>query len=485
MPGMLVEDASENGERVGSREQPQQANNKSNMKSVSFQEELWASTDLLFQTKVTWLLVLGPIAVVGGLTESLGPATLFAFSGMALIPCAERLSFITEQVAEHTNGTIGALLNATFGNAPELLISISALRSGYYRVVQLAMLGSMLTNMLLVFGVACVIGGMRWQVQELRITSGNVSMVMLLVATAGSLFPAALVLSGQLSTKDVSVDVPTQEEITFCRLNAFVMLFLYLCYLVFQLGTHKEEFDDEALEGPAFRRARRNLFCLRLMGQAHTAVTGEDNGDFVGQELPLLKARTSDRHIRNTSSDDESLGSSTDGFDNHGGGVDSPDDDDHWIAQEEARQKMRRKPAKAIDRAPPSPRRANRNKSKNSDGREDDDGYESGHPIHQSGKWNDENSLHREWQGDVFLTLTCFFIAAPLISMRVGIFWLFIITLCISAMSDILVDTIDGFARKMHISEVFTSMVIMPVSAHPQPDLLRVTVYLHVRRTVL
>jgi len=77
---------------------------------------------------------------------------------------------VTEQVAEHTNGTIGALLNATFGNAPELLIASAALRKGFYRVVQLAMLGSMLTNLLFVFGISCMIGGFRWQVQELRIT---------------------------------------------------------------------------------------------------------------------------------------------------------------------------------------------------------------------------------------------------------------------------------------------------------------------------
>ncbi len=50
------------------------------------------------------------------------------------------VAFVTEQVAEHTNGTFGALLNATFGNAPELLISYAALRAGYYRVVQLTLL---------------------------------------------------------------------------------------------------------------------------------------------------------------------------------------------------------------------------------------------------------------------------------------------------------------------------------------------------------
>ncbi|EEC48326.1 predicted protein, partial [Phaeodactylum tricornutum CCAP 1055/1] len=221
------------------------------------------------------------------------------------------LSFITEQVAEHTNGTIGALLNATFGNAPELLISVAALRAGFYRVVQLAMLGSMLTNMLLVFGVSCWIGGCRYQVQELRTTSGSVSVTMLLVATAGSLFPAALRLSGQMPTDNIHANVPTMEEVTFCRVNAVVMLILYVAYLVFQLGTHKEDNDE------------------------------------------------SHAHVHSFSE----------------------------------------------------------------------------HDVHSGG---------------------------PLISMRVGVIWLFVITLCISAMSDILIETIDSFSQRMHLSQVFTSMVIIP-----------------------
>jgi hypothetical protein len=283
----------------------------------------------------------------------------------------------------------------------------------------------MLTNMLLVFGVACMIGGMRWQVQELRITSGNVSVVMLLVATAGSLFPAALVLSGQLPSKNANDDVahiPSQEEITFCRVNAFVMFFLYLCYLVFQLGTHKEEFDDEALVGPASRRARRNLFCQRLMGQARTAYSG-DNADFAGQELPMLKARTSDRKLRTSShrrmgsKDDDSLNSIT-SDDDHENHYDEEEDlmasgdSDNGAAHEEGRRRPRRKlavsngsPLKAIDRVPASsPRRvkAGRHKSKNSDTRDtdDDDGFDNNfHDVHAAqyhSKCKDRNDRHAE-----------------------------------------------------------------------------------------
>jgi Ca2+/H+ antiporter len=215
----------------------------------------------------------------------------FHASFNAYLKCS--LSFVTEQVAEHTNGTIGALLNATFGNAPELLIATAALRSGFYRVVQLAMLGSMLTNLLFVFGISCLVGGLRWQVQELRITSGNVSVGMLLLSTAGSLLPATLVLGGQLIQSEATttnIDTsnntllhPSKEELQLCRVNAFVMMFMYGCYLVFQLGTHKEEFDEEdnivqtasdhALHlSPHFTsrhgrqsKASQNLFCMNAM----------------------------------------------------------------------------------------------------------------------------------------------------------------------------------------------------------------------------
>ena len=167
-------------------------------------------------------------------------------------------------MAEHTNGTIGALLNATFGNAPELLIATAALRSGFYRVVQLAMLGSILTNLLFVFGMSCLVGGMKWQVQEIRVISGNVSVGMLYLSAAGSLLPAALFLSGQLPGKALNDDVPTKEELVFCRVNAAVMMIMYLCYLLFQLGTHKDEFDDdEQSANKENHPAQRNLWCQR------------------------------------------------------------------------------------------------------------------------------------------------------------------------------------------------------------------------------
>ena len=279
---------------------------------------------------------------------------IFSFS------TSHSLSFVTEQVAEHTNGTIGALLNATFGNAPELLIATAALRSGFYRVVQLAMLGSMLTNLLFVFGISCLVGGLRWQVQELRITSGNVSVGMLLLSTAGSLLPATLVLGGQLRQSDPdnattsesgtnSILAPSKEELQFCRVNAFVMMFMYGCYLIFQLGTHKEEFDEDenivqtANDNPLHlsphftsrhgrqAKARRNLFCMGAMRRARALRMCRRNnsrvdGDgwmaapgLMGGDVELARKNTDEEELlhsiprENWSSDEDSEGSDSDG----------------------------------------------------------------------------------------------------------------------------------------------------------------------------
>lgn len=219
----------------------QQQQGDVNRSYFSLHDEFIASLRLMADAKLNILLICGPVAFIGSAMGLFGEALCFSLAGLALIPCAERLSFVTEQVAEHTNETIGALLNATFGNAPEFLISSAALRSGFYRVVQLTLLGSMLTNLLFVFGISCFIGGLQWQVQEIRITSGNVSIAMLLTVTMGLVLPAALKL-GNESVSSEQAEL-TDSDIAFSRINALIMTIGYICYLIFQLGSHKEEFD--------------------------------------------------------------------------------------------------------------------------------------------------------------------------------------------------------------------------------------------------
>lgn len=450
--------------------------------------EVWVSSELLFSNKLSWLLILGPIALIGDSTGTLGEAACFALSGIALIPCAERLSFVTEQVAEHTNGTIGALLNATFGNAPELLIATAALRSGFYRVVQLAMLGSMLTNLLLVFGMSCLVGGLRWQVQELRITSGNVSVGMLLLSVAGSLLPATLILSGQLKndhgadpTRD---DIPSKEELQFSRVNALIMVCMYGFYLTFQLGTHKDEFDEEeniveSAEGHQLHltphytsrhgrqlKARRNLFVLnfieRFRSPSQPSLIGGEGG-----ELELSLRRHTSGHRLLSSSDDEAsnqgggdsdLDSRSDGSDATGGKLlphnEAPKSTTYANGYFEEYNDISVTSRSKDSGTDPTRRRRAGSKSSRSKSGSIREQYEPGRlvplgladPVEESPPPTPASS-HRH---------------APQMSFRCGIVWLFVITLCISAMSDILVDTIDGFASRARLSEVFTSMVIVP-----------------------
>jgi Ca2+/H+ antiporter len=367
---------------------------------------------------------------------------------------------VTEQVAEHTNGTIGALLNATFGNAPELLISVAALRSGYYRVVQLAMLGSMITNMIFVFGVSCLIGGLRWQVQDIRAVSGNVSVGMLLVATAGSLIPATLILSGQFLDKDRDLreaDTPSKEEVTLSRVNAAVMLILYVCYIVFQVGTHKDEFDEQ----DHHKSAQPNVFCRTLCSRAASTIHAVDVVPVLEEgALPRApKKRSSNNFTANTIVGHESarsigeFGVDDESIDEEEALVDSSTFNDKSLVesadlmpQTSERRRRRRGGARTngLVVGPPNAKGVvyERNKIKNTESfaKDSDDECDFSHE-HVHGE-----ALPR----------------GPVISMRVGIIWLFIITLCISAMSDILVDTIDGFAQRMALSQVFTSMVIIP-----------------------
>src|SRR5258707_654633 len=115
---------------------------------------------------LNWLLIFVPVAV--GL-QYLAPTyhtAIFIAACLAIIPLAGWLGTATEQLAHHTGEGIGGLLNATFGNAAELIIAFMALREGLYPVVKASLTGSILGNLLLVLGVSVVAGGVRHKEQD-------------------------------------------------------------------------------------------------------------------------------------------------------------------------------------------------------------------------------------------------------------------------------------------------------------------------------
>src|SRR3954449_165181 len=109
--------------------------------------------------KLLWAsLVIAPLTIAVERLTGAGDVTLFALSAVSLIPLAWLIGEATEHAAEHTGAGIGGFLNASFGNAPELIIALFAVSSGLPQVVKGSLAGSVISNLLLVFGVAQLVG---------------------------------------------------------------------------------------------------------------------------------------------------------------------------------------------------------------------------------------------------------------------------------------------------------------------------------------
>lgn len=146
--------------------------------------------DALCHSWVNVLLVFVPVGIA---VEAAGlhPAIVFAMNAVAIIPLAGLLSHATESVASRLGDTIGALINVTFGNAVELIIFIIALVKNEIRIVQASLLGSILANLLLILGMAFLLGGLRFQEQIYNSTVTQMSACLLSLAVTSLLLPTA------------------------------------------------------------------------------------------------------------------------------------------------------------------------------------------------------------------------------------------------------------------------------------------------------
>lgn len=150
---------------------------------------------MVFGSYLNWLLLLGlPLAV--GHFANWHDGTMFWLSLACLVSLAERLAFATEQLSLHTSPTIGGLLNATFGNMTELIVCVFALRDGLERVVQLSLLGSVLSNLMLVLGASFLVGGLRYKEQRFKDAVGQANTGLLLMAAMALILPTMLKLTG-------------------------------------------------------------------------------------------------------------------------------------------------------------------------------------------------------------------------------------------------------------------------------------------------
>ena len=192
---------------------------------------------VLFGTKLNALLLFAPLGIICHMFN-FGDGPAFAFALLALCPLAERLGYVTEEMAKHTSQTIGGLLNATFGNATEMIVSVFALRDGLLRVVQLSLVGSIFSNMLLVLGCAFFAGGVKWPEQRFNKNGAMTNSSLLCLAVMGVTLPNAL----HATHTELH---GTASELALSRFSATLLLIMYVVFLYFQLVSHTDFFEDE------------------------------------------------------------------------------------------------------------------------------------------------------------------------------------------------------------------------------------------------
>src|SRR5690242_7240761 len=139
---------------------------------------------------IHWLLVAVPIAVVLKAVGA-GAPVLFFCAAVAIVPLAVLIVHGTEQLAARTGPAIGGLLNATFGNLPELIIAMVALRAGLLEMVRASIIGALLANLLLALGIAFILGGRKRHVQEYNPAAARTYGSIMLLAALSMVVPAA------------------------------------------------------------------------------------------------------------------------------------------------------------------------------------------------------------------------------------------------------------------------------------------------------
>jgi len=183
------------------------------------------------------LLVFVPVAVVFEYLLHPPPAYIFLASAIAIIPLAGLMGKATEQIAERIGAGPGGLLNATFGNAAELIIALIALRAGLHDIVKASITGSIIGNILLVFGLSAIAGGVRQPLQRFNKTAASLGSTMLVLSSIALVVPAIFhqVAAGRAGTaeRELSLEI------------SVVLILTYAFGLLFSLKTHRHLYTGE------------------------------------------------------------------------------------------------------------------------------------------------------------------------------------------------------------------------------------------------
>ncbi len=191
-----------------------------------------ALKEMFLENRVNVLLGFLPFAYMSHILHW-SDGSVFILNFLAMVPLASMLGVFTEELAAHTNDVVGGLINATFGNAVELVVAIQALLRNDFRVVQASLIGSVLSNLLLVLGTCFFCGGIKHSEQTFVSQGAVASIALLALCGLTMLMPA-------LFGDDEEVD-----ELVISRIGAMILILMYAQLLFFQLKTHGHLFEGE------------------------------------------------------------------------------------------------------------------------------------------------------------------------------------------------------------------------------------------------
>ncbi|EJT68954.1 hypothetical protein GGTG_13460 [Gaeumannomyces tritici R3-111a-1] len=200
----------------------------------------------LQSSPVNILIFFAPVGLIAGIM-GWSPISVFTLNSLAIIPLAAILSFATEEISIKLGETVGGLVNATFGNAVELIVSVIALKQGQIEIVQASILGSILSNLLLVMGMCFLLGGIANMRSpngagiEQKFSSGTAQTTSPLMTLAAASMTIPTTLYGILNG-NMDPDKKDAFILTLSRGTSIILLMLYCLYLYFQLNTHKNLF---------------------------------------------------------------------------------------------------------------------------------------------------------------------------------------------------------------------------------------------------
>ncbi|GIZ41668.1 hypothetical protein CKM354_000496700 [Cercospora kikuchii] len=207
---------------------------------------------------------------------------IFVMNFIAIVPLAAVLSYATEELAMYIGEVLGGLLNATFGNAVELIVSIIALTQGKVLIVQTSLIGSMLSNLLLVLGMSFFLGGINRPEQHFNITVAQTAASLLALAIGSLIIPTAFQIFADVD----SGVTPTS------RGTSVLLLVVYGCYLLFQLKTHVDMYNEPSKKTPKRSSGKKDAgeankaFAMMGAGPGAASAGGRVNQDYLVHEEP-------------------------------------------------------------------------------------------------------------------------------------------------------------------------------------------------------